>query len=100
MTADRSLRESIEVLLDPDVELRRYFGGWALRRDGRQIAMIMDQLYVRIPAAVARTWEVSGSVPFSYEAAGRRVVVDKYWSAPASAQDSGSALRAVLALAD
>ncbi len=85
MSGSREAADAALELLIPlgDVELRRYFGGWALRCAGRQFAIVMDELYLRVDddqrAALAA---VPGAHPFTYVAAGREVTVDRYWTAP------------------
>jgi TfoX/Sxy family transcriptional regulator of competence genes len=98
MSGDRSDAEHVLDLLGPDsgVELRRFFGGWSLIRDGAQIAIVMDTLYVKVDQADRARWRDSGSRPFSYQAKGKTVLVQAYWSAPDEALDDRALLRALL----
>ena len=71
-----------------DLELRRFFGGWAIVCDGCQFAMVMDDVYFRVDETLRRKLEaVPGSWPFSYVARGRQVEVCRYWSAPWSDEE-------------
>ncbi|MDH6576201.1 TfoX/Sxy family protein [Kitasatospora sp. MAP5-34] len=103
MSGSRSLAEHVADQLAPlgAVTVHRYFGGWAVRSHGRQFAMVMDTLYFRVDDAARSSYEEAGSVPFSYRAAGREVVVRSYYSVPAEAIDDRSELcaRARAALA-
>ena len=70
-----------------DITVHRFFGGWALRRGGVQFAMVMDTIYFRVDDTSRPVFEAAGSAPFSYHAAGREVMVRKYYSAPTEAID-------------
>jgi TfoX/Sxy family transcriptional regulator of competence genes len=72
--------------------VHRYFGGWSLRTRGVQFAMVMDTLYFRVDDATRLPYEAAGSTPFTYTAAGRKVVVRTYYSVPPEAIDDPSAL--------
>ncbi|MEU9045193.1 MULTISPECIES: TfoX/Sxy family protein [unclassified Kitasatospora] len=94
MSGSRSLAEYVADQLAPlgEVTIQRYFGGWALRRHGRQFAMVMDTLYLRVDSAARSSHANSGSKPFTYHAAGREVVVHSYYSVPAEAMDDQAEL--------
>jgi DNA transformation protein and related proteins len=98
VSGDRSDAEHVLDLLGPDsgIGLRRFFGGWSLVRDGVQIAIVMDTLYVKVDEAGRARWRDSGSRPFSYRANGRTVLVQAYWSVPDEALDDRGLLRALL----
>ncbi|EIV94021.1 TfoX/Sxy family protein [Frankia sp. QA3] len=83
-SGSRELAEFVVDQLAPPggVSLHRYFGGWALRRDGRQFAMVMDTLYLRVAEDVPGDWAARGSRPFTYQAGGRTVTVRRYHSVP------------------
>jgi len=69
MTADRvrAQRLAEEVAERFGLEPRRWFGGWSLLRDGRQIAMVMDTMYVRVDDRLrAELDATSDSEPFRY----------------------------------
>ncbi len=90
MSGSRDAADAAFEVFEPlgDVELRRYFGGWALRRDGRQFAIVMDELYLRVDDELRTTLATRpGAHPFTYVAAGREVVVDRYWTAPGMSDD-------------
>lgn len=99
MSGSRELADHVIDLLGPaaGVELRRFFGGWSLRRDGRQVGIVMDDVYVKASDPAARqAWRASGARPFTYEVGGRTVTVEAYWSAPPDAIDDGAVLGRVL----
>ncbi|MEY9842187.1 TfoX/Sxy family protein [Streptacidiphilus sp. EB103A] len=97
MSGSRSLAEHVADQLAPlgEVTIHRYFGGWALRSHGRQFAIVMDTLYLRVDSAARSFYERAGSTPFTYHAAGRQVVVHTYYSAPAEAMDDQDGLRSL-----
>ena len=79
-----------------DMLLRPFFGGWSLMLEGEQIGIVMDTVYAKVRPADRATWRQSGSLPFSYEAKGRTVTVEAYWSLPADAFDNPELLRELL----
>jgi DNA transformation protein len=103
MTADRAHAQALarEVADNFGLEARRWFGGWSLLRDGRQIAMVMDTLYVRVDDRLrAELDSATGSKPFWYRRAdGREIEVDAYRAVPHDILDDPSALHALLARA-
>lgn len=98
MTASRTDAEHVIDLLGPDsgVTLRRFFGGWSLIHTGRQVGIVMDTVYAKVPQANRSGWRNAGSAPFQYRANGRTVTVQAYWTVPADALDDGTLLRALL----
>ena len=98
MTTARALAEHILDLLGPssDVGLAPFFGGWSLRREGKQIGIVMDTAYAKVGLAHRDSWHDNGSVPFRYTARGRTVTVEAYWSVPAGALDDPNLLRDLL----
>lgn len=98
MSATRSDAEQVLDLLGPDsgVRLRRFFGGWSLLRAGQQIGIVMDTVYAKVDTARRAHWRESGSRPFSYQANGRTVQVEAYWSVPEGALDDPDLLRRLL----
>lgn len=98
MTGSRVLAERILGHLGPssDVGLAPFFGGWSLRRAGKQIAIVMDTAYAKVDLAHRDTWHDNGSAPFRYTARGRTVTVEAYWSVPAAALDDPDRLRDLL----
>jgi DNA transformation protein len=88
MSGSREFAEHVASLLEPlgDVELRRFFGGWALRRRGVQFAMMMDAVYLKAEGELRAELERAGSEPFTFVRAGREVVTS-YWSVPDEAID-------------
>lgn len=82
-----------------DLERRRWFGGWSLRRDGRQVAMVMDTVYVKVDAIVRDLLDATtDSHPFRYSRGeGRVVEVQAYRSVPEEMLQDAAALDALLA---
>ncbi|ANK84116.1 MULTISPECIES: TfoX/Sxy family protein [unclassified Rhizobium] len=76
------------------IDVRRFFGGSALVRNGTQFGFVMKgTLYLRVNAAMRAEFEADGSEPFSYRAAGRDVTVRRYYAVPAHVIDDPSLLR-------
>ncbi|ANK90013.1 TfoX domain-containing protein [Rhizobium sp. N6212] len=76
------------------IDVRRFFGGSALVRNGAQFGFVMKGiLYLRVDAAMRAEFEADGSEPFSYRAAGRDVTVRRYYAVPAHVIDDPSLLR-------
>jgi DNA transformation protein len=99
MSGSRELAEHVVDLLGPSssVGLGRFFGGWSLRRDGEQVGIVIDTVYVRVPDRSSReAWREAGARVFSYESRGRTVTVETYWSVSAGALDDGAELRRLL----
>jgi TfoX/Sxy family transcriptional regulator of competence genes len=66
------------------IDVRRFFGGSALVRNGAQFGFVMKgTLYLRVDAAMRAEFEADGSEPFRYRAAGREVTVRRYYAVPA-----------------
>ncbi|PDS80523.1 TfoX/Sxy family protein [Rhizobium sp. L43] len=77
------------------VDVRRFFGGSALVRNGAQFGFVMKgTLYLRVDDAMRAEFEADGSEPFSYRAAGREVTVRRYYAVPAHVIDDPALLRA------
>jgi len=98
VTGHRSDAEHVLDLLGDDsgVSLRRFFGGWSITRDGRQLAIIMDTVYAKVPASQRERWRAAGSRPFRYQANGKTVTVQAYWSLPEDALDVPAELQRIL----
>lgn len=98
MSGSPQLRDYVADLIDPEpqAEIVSYFGGWAVRYDGRQVAMIMDTVYVRTELLEATGIDVTDLAPFSYATRLRRVEVSAYRAAPADLLDSPEHLLTVL----
>lgn len=63
----------------------KFFGGYAVKHDGRQFAMIMgNTLYFRVSDATRGAYEQQGATPFAYTTKQRTVQVRKYFSVPES----------------
>ena len=102
MTADRVHAQGLaqEVADNFGLQARRWFGGWSLLRDGRQIAMVMDTIYVRVDDRLRAELDAADSKPFRYNRAdGREIEVDAYRAVPQDILDDPSALHALLARA-
>lgn len=98
MSGTRSDAEHVLDLLGPaaDVSLRRFFGGWSIIHDGEQLAIVMDTIYAKVSAPHREQWRAMGSRPFQYQARGKTVVVEAYWSVPDDALDSPAELQRIL----
>ncbi|EJC82342.1 regulator of competence-specific genes [Rhizobium leguminosarum bv. trifolii WSM2297] len=76
------------------IDIKRFFGGSALVRDGAQFGFVMKGiLYLRVDDAMRAEFETDGSEPFRYRAAGREVTVRRYYAAPAHVVDDPALLR-------
>lgn len=72
----------------------RFFGGWQVRAQGRQIAIVMKgTLYLKVDSTLQKELERNGSTPFSYAKSGATTQVPKYMSAPDEALDDLDLLR-------
>jgi DNA transformation protein len=80
------------------LEPRRWFGGWSLLRDGRQIAMVMDTVYVRVDDRLRAELDATAdSKPFRYRRGdGREIEVDAYRAVPRNVLSNPPALGALL----
>lgn len=98
MTGYRSVAKHVLDLLGDasGASLRRFFGGWAVIRDGRQLAIVMDTVYAKVPVQDRERWRAAGSSPFQYQAKGKTVVVEAYWSLPDSSLDNPAELQRAL----
>ncbi|WP_027681933.1 TfoX/Sxy family protein [Rhizobium leguminosarum] len=75
------------------IDIRRFFGGSALVRNGAQFGFVMKgTLYFRVDDAMRAEFEVDGSEPFRYRAAGREVTVRRYYAVPAHVIDDPALL--------
>jgi TfoX/Sxy family transcriptional regulator of competence genes len=75
------------------IDIRRFFGGSALVRNGAQFGFVMKgTLYLRVDEAMRADFEADGSEPFSYRAAGREVTVRRYYAVPAHVIDDPALL--------
>ena len=97
MSGSRELAEHVCDQLAPlgPVVLCRFFGGFALERAGAQFAIVMDTLYFCVDDCTREAYAALGSQPFAYRAAGRRVSVQRYYSAPEDALDDADRLAAL-----
>ncbi|NEJ23524.1 competence protein TfoX [Rhizobium leguminosarum] len=75
------------------IDIRRFFGGSALVRNGAQFGFVMKgTLYLRVDEAMRAEFEADGCEPFSYRAAGREVTVRRYYAVPARVIDDPALL--------
>ncbi|MBY3083660.1 TfoX/Sxy family protein [Rhizobium laguerreae] len=75
------------------IDIRRFFGGSALVRNGAQFGFVMKgTLYLRVDAAMRAEFEADGCEPFSYRAAGRTITVRRYYAVPAHVIDDPALL--------
>jgi DNA transformation protein len=98
MSGRRTDAEHVLDLLGDDsgASLRRFFGGWAVTRGGRQLAIVMDTVYAKVPASQREQWRAAGSRPFQYQASGKTVTVEAYWSLPDDVLDNPAGLQRIL----
>jgi len=98
MSGSREFADHLMDMLGSEsgIELRRYFGGWALRHEGKQLAMVMDTLYLRTELLDLAGVDEALTAPFQYQAKGRTVVVKGYRSVPASYLEEPGELRCLL----
>jgi TfoX/Sxy family transcriptional regulator of competence genes len=97
----RARRLAEEVAERFGLQPRRWFGGWSLLRDGRQIAMVTDTVYVRVNDPLrAELDATTDSEPFRYRRGdGREIEVDAYRSVPGNVLDNPALFGALLARA-
>ncbi|MFG1395948.1 TfoX/Sxy family protein [Roseixanthobacter pseudopolyaromaticivorans] len=77
------------------VDVRRMFGGAGVYADGAMFALeVGGELYLKVDEGFALDLGAGGSVPFSYEAKGRRTIMS-YWKVPEAALDDGDDLAAL-----
>ncbi|MFG1428293.1 TfoX/Sxy family protein [Roseixanthobacter glucoisosaccharinicivorans] len=77
------------------VEVRRMFGGAGVYADGTMFALEAGgELYLKVDDGFALDLAGRGSVPFTYEAKGRRTIMS-YWKMPEAALDDGEDLAAL-----
>ena len=70
------------------IQSRAMFGGWGLYKNNVVFGIIADdQLYFKVDVTNRKDYERSGSLPFSYEAAGRKKVMVSYWEVPADVME-------------
>lgn len=71
-----------------------FFGGWQLRSDNVQFAIVMKgTLFFKVDGALQEELETTGSRPFSYTKSGQQVSVKKYMTAPEETLDDLDNLR-------
>ncbi len=76
------------------ITVRRFFGGWQLRSEDVQFAIVMKgTLFFKVEGALHEALETTGSRPFSYTKSGKEVSVKKYMSAPEDTLDDLDLLR-------
>lgn len=75
------------------VRTARFFGGVAMRLNGRQFAMVMDgRLYFAVNDVTSARYEAAGSTAFSYATKKGRVDVRRYREVPIGVQEDAVAL--------
>ncbi len=85
MSASAEFVRFARELLAPLGPLRdgKFFGGHAMKQDGRQFAMVMgNTLYFRVNDATRPAFEQRGCTAFSYPTKTKRVQVRSYYSVP------------------
>jgi len=85
MSASAEFVSHVRELLAPLGPLSdgKFFGGHAMKYQGRQFAMVMgNTLYFVVDDQTRPAYEQRGSTPFSYSTKQRVVKVRKYFSAP------------------
>ena len=95
MSGSRDVAEDVADQLAElgEVSVHGYFGGWALRCRGVQFAMVMDSVYFRVDDSTRPAYLDAGATPFTYVAAGREVVVQRYYSLPDGVIDDRARLQ-------
>jgi DNA transformation protein len=98
VTGHRSVAEHVLDLLGDDsgASLRRFFGGWSITRGGQQLAIIMETVYAKVPPACREHWRAADSRPFQYQANGKTITAEAYWSLPGDALDNPAELQRIL----
>ena len=77
-----------------DLTSHRFFGGWQLRSEDVQFAIVMKgTLFFKVEGSLQEELEATGSRPFSYTKSGEQVSVKKYMTAPEDALDDLDLLR-------
>ena len=97
MSASKEFVSHVRELLSSIGELSdgKFFGGHALKHQGKQFAMIMgNTLYLRVNDETRPEYLLKGSKPFSYLTKARRVDVRTYFSVPDELLESKDALLA------
>lgn len=92
--ADEYLAHLLDLLgpIGP-VQTARFFGGVAMKLNGRQFAMVMDgRLYFVVSDATRTHYKAAGSKPFSYATKNGRVEVRRYFEVPAGVQEDADEL--------
>ena len=81
------------------VSARPMFGGFGFFRDGRMLAIVIDDgLYLKADAATQPRFSAAGSQPFVYTSRTRSVTMS-YWRAPEDCLESPAAMKTWCALA-
>jgi DNA transformation protein len=76
------------------VTAKRFFGGWDLRQNGRQFAIVMKgTLYLKVTDELRKHLLAEGGTAFSYARTKSTVTVAKYISVPETVLDEPNALR-------
>ncbi|MGH7224939.1 MAG: TfoX/Sxy family protein [Gemmataceae bacterium] len=88
-SVSRQYQDFILDLLSPIQPLpRRMFSGVGLFMNGTMFGLLVrDTFYLRVGDATRAQYEVSGSMPFSYNRAGRMVRLAAYYEVPESLLD-------------
>ena len=80
------MAEILQALGQPAIG--RFFGGWDIRVDGRQVVMaIGDIIYLKVGPVLAEELAAQGGAPFSYAKGEGRVTVKAYYSLPSGVLD-------------
>lgn len=75
------------------VTARTMFGGYGLKREGVNFALVADDmLYLKVDAQTQAQFAACGSAPFVYESKGRSVALS-YWRAPEECLESPTAMQ-------
>jgi DNA transformation protein len=89
-------REAIEEFFEPfaRVAVRRMFSGHGVYVDDACIAMILrGTIWLKSDETTRDRFEAAGCQPFAYEARGRTVTANAFWSLPEEALDDSDSLR-------
>ena len=95
MSTDRAFVTYLLELLAPfdGVTAKRMFGGYGLRREGINFAIVADDvLYLKTDTLTQTQFETYSLKPFEYQSKGRAVRLS-YWQVPEECLESPAAMR-------
>ena len=76
-----------------DIEIKRFFGGYALRYAGVQFAMVMQgRLYFHVDESTRAKYQEQQSQAFHYVSKTKDIIVQRYFEVPAGPLESDAEL--------